>query len=255
MCLIGLMVASINVSASDTTAVPESLTQAGKLSENDKIILERLKKTFNITLVGTVISDSGKPVAIIENNISRDQKFYRLGDMIRGGRITEIIKDRVVLIKDGVELELKLNSGTNRGKTVPIVDNNYDRVENTEIPSADRKLDIFNESGFPKIDREVLDSIAKAEDFTIPVTTLDSGSFRVDDVQPDSALSKLGFQNGDIISLINSQMSEKGVSFSSAIAQGLQQNFGENIIRFEMERDGNQEVVYLEIEGSTEKQE
>ena len=268
MCLICLMVASIDVSASDSPVAPETLDseeaavepesdpQEGKLSENDKINAARLKKLLNITLVGIVLSDAGKSVAIIEDNRSDEQKFYRPNDWIRGGRIIKILKDRVVILKNGVDIELRINSGTNRGKVVPIAEKSYDNTENIQIASPDSKMAEVEEhnTGFPKVERKLLESIANAVDFSIPVTTLDDGRFRVDNVQPDSALFKLGLRNGDVISRVNALVQDKDVSFSQAVAQGLEQNLGKNIIRLEIERDGDLGAVYFEIEDSSEKQ-
>ena len=229
---------------------PEENKDPERQLSKDKVAQDKLRKLMNFTLVGTVLSGSGKSVAIIEDNRTSEQKFYRMGDLIRGGHIVEIAKDKVVLIKDGVELELKLNSGTNRGKMAPIAENNYDQVENAEIPSPDSEPAIVYDNGFPKIEREVLDSLIHADDYTIPVTALSDGRFRVDDVKPDSALSKLGFRSGDMVSF-GGEIKNKEVSSSKAFAQGLQQRFGENMLRMEVEHNGEMEMLYVEIEDSS----
>ena len=237
-------------------AVPStSDPQPEMTSENDKFIIEKLKKMFNVTLVGTVISDTGKPVAIIEDNRSKVQKFYRLGDMIKGGRITGIYKDRFMLIKNGVEIELKLNSGTSHDKMGYIAGEDDNHLEAATVGQISKtaEVEVFD-SGFPKIQRAILDSIIHAENFTIPVTILDDGRFLVDDVQPDSVLSKLGFRSGDVVAF-GVLIQDKGVSSSKAFAQGLQQRFGENILRMEVEHDGKMEMLYIEIEDSSGGQE
>lgn len=260
MCLIYLIFVSIDVIASDAPVVSETTKehvgikeadaqtesdqQEGMLSENDKRTMEKLKSVFNCTLVGTVISDAGKPVAIIEDNRSKVQKFYRQGDWIKGGRITEIVKDRVVIIKDGVAVELSLDSGSSRGTGVNIVEN-FD-TEAISLVSAKTTIEA-SDVGIPKINREDLESIINAKEFDLPITMLDGGRLRIDDVPSNSNLNKLGLGVGDVIHTHNDQ--HAGVSSGEAFAQVLQQEFGENILRLEVEhQDGKPDVLYIEID-------
>ena len=223
---------------------PEEQLSKGKVEQ------EKLRKLMNFTLVGTVLSDAGKSVAIIEENRTNEQKFYRMGDLIRGVHITKILKDRIILTKDNIDIQLRMNSGTGRGTGTVKIEKGF--IEPASPVSAEPAKAEEYDSGFPKIERAILDSIIHAEDFTIPVTTLDDGRFRVDVVKPDSAFSKLGFRSGDVVAF-GVQIQDKGVSSSKAFAQGLQQRFGENILRMEVEHDGKMEMLYIEIEDSTEK--
>jgi type II secretory pathway component PulC len=243
----------------EETIPPVSDQQKKKLSENDKIILERLKEIFDVTLVGAIISNTGKPVVIIEDNRSKIQKFYRQGDMIRGGRITEIYKDRVVLIKDGVELDLKLNSGASRRSGAPIIEKRYSDMDNTvdAKPGSTEpaKVEEYDSGFLPNIKREDLESIISAKEFSLPVTMLDDGGFRIDDVQPGGIFNKMGLGVGDVILSFNSQMPDTGSSFSDAIAQALPEGSGVNTLRIVVEdQDGNSDVLYLGIDDSSVEQ-
>ena len=123
-----------------------------KMSENDEIIVAKLKEQINFTLVGTILSDTGKPVAIIEDHRTNEQKFYRLNDGIIGGRIIEIFKDKIVLAKDGVKVEVKLNSGTSNN-----------------IEAASTKT-------------AKVEDLSHAPEFSLPVTSLDDEGLKVDEV-------------------------------------------------------------------------
>ena len=234
---------------------PVLADEADKQLPKDKIEQEKLRKLMNFTLVGTVLSDAGKSVAIMEDNKTNEQKFYRMGGSIRGGRITKIQKDRVVITKDGVKIVLRLNGGTSRGGGVAMVEERYSDVDNN-LEVASTKTDKVEkyDNGFPKIKREDLESIINAKEISLPVTMLDDGRLLIDDVQPDSLLAKLGLGIGDIIISYNTQP-DVVVSSSEAFAQVLQQEFGEDLLRINVEhQDGKPDVLYIGIDDSTEEQ-
>ena len=58
-------------------------------------------------LFGTIILDNTK-TAILQDSESRVTKIYKLNEQIAGYTISEILKDKVVLVKDGEKYEVKL---------------------------------------------------------------------------------------------------------------------------------------------------
>lgn len=75
---------------------------------------EKVEKTIVKTaprntpkLFGTIILDNEK-TAILQDSESRATKTYRLNELVAGYTITEILNDKVVLVKDGEKLEVKL---------------------------------------------------------------------------------------------------------------------------------------------------
>jgi hypothetical protein len=63
-----------------------------------------------IILVGVVIPDTGEPMAIVEDPRTHEQTIHTLGAEIGGGRLTKILKDRVVLSSGAVAIEVRLAS-------------------------------------------------------------------------------------------------------------------------------------------------
>jgi len=228
----------------EQTVKPDVQTE--KVSENEKIIMAKLKERFNFTLVGTVLSDIGKPVAIIEDNRTDEQKFYRLNDWIMGGRIIKIIKDKVVLTKDGVDFEVKLNNGKSRGTGAPVNEKRASGMDN-DIDSAGTKTAKVEESdsGFPAIELKALEDLLQAPKFSLPLTPLDGGGLKVDAVPADGLLSTLGLKTGDVILNLNGWKTGAGTSFSDAVAGVLQQVEGKTLLRIELE---DKDALYLEID-------
>jgi type II secretion system protein C len=215
----------------EKTVTPEKNRDPEEQLSNSKIEQEELRRLMNFTLVGTVLSDAGKSIAIIEDNWSNEQKFYRLNDLIRGIRLTEIYKDRVVLMKNGVALDLMLNGGTNRSNDVPME----------------------HESSWPRTELWVLEEIIRLEEFSLPVTQQEDGGFRVDYAEKDGLLDKLGLKTGTVINTFNTSIPKTGSSFSDAISQAL--SFSKDTLRLELEHNGKPEVVYIEVIDSSEKHE
>lgn len=235
----------------ETAIKSTSDTQTEKMSENEKIIMAKLKKLFNFTLVGTVLSDTGKPVAIIEDNRINEQKFYRLNDWIRGGRIIKIMKDKVVLTKDGVDVEVKLNTGASRGKGAPVIEKRDSSMDNNVNAAGTKSAKVEEyDSGFPKIELNDLEELSHAPEFSLPVTPLDSGGVKVDAVPADGLLNTLGLETGDIVLNINGWKTGADVSFSEAVAGALQQVDGKTVLRIELK---DKDPLYLEVDDSSDE--
>jgi len=58
-------------------------------------------------LFGTIILENEK-TAILQNSESKATKIYKLNELISGYTIAEILEDKVVLVKDGENFEVKL---------------------------------------------------------------------------------------------------------------------------------------------------
>jgi len=58
-------------------------------------------------LFGTIILDNEK-TAILQDSESKNTKVYKLNELIAGYTISDILEDKVVLVKDGEKHEIKL---------------------------------------------------------------------------------------------------------------------------------------------------
>ena len=59
-------------------------------------------------LVGVIIPEAGEPMAITEDPQTHEQQLHPLGAEIAGGRLTKILKDRVVFTAGDVAIEVRL---------------------------------------------------------------------------------------------------------------------------------------------------
>jgi type II secretory pathway component PulC len=236
----------------EQTVTPEKNRETEVQLSNDRIEQQELRKLMNLTLVGTVLSDSGKPVAIIEDKGTNSQRFYRLDEWIKGGRITKILRDRIVLVKNGIEIEMKLNSGTRRSSVSPAIANRDTDTENIVSirPSPAETTNVSNNvTGFDKIEKKDLKALSKLKKFDVPVALLRDGRMQIGVIEPEGTLSKIGLRHGDIIISINAQIPGNDISFPEAVNLALAEDG--NTLRIELERNEKFEVVYLDIDDSS----
>ncbi len=79
-----------------------------RLEDRDKKTPQEVKDHPKFRVEG-IITDGQKALAIIENG------FYRRGDMLQGYVIEDILKDRVLLVRDGVSYTLLIEGFAVRG--------------------------------------------------------------------------------------------------------------------------------------------
>ena len=201
--------------------------EAGNQIPGAFISEEPVQTNVNLVLVGTVLSDAGKSVAIFEDNKTNAQQFHRLGDTMEGGRITKILKDRVFLAKDDVEVELKIGYGI--GSTF-VQDQTQvdDNVGVDQSVTTNMLQPMTGDTDMSELD--------------INVSQIYEGGAEVLDIEEDGILSKLGLRPGDIIRNINHRNTDADLSFSEAVVQDIRS--GNNMLRLELERDGEEKVIY-----------
>ena len=179
--------------------------------------------TPDLGLVGTILQDATRPGAIIEDRRAKTQQLYRLGDRVGGGRLTKILDDRVILMFQGAELELRLGStASSQAPAQPSAA--------PEFPSLERHA-LLRLSGAPGLDRQVQ-----------PVG--DKG-VQVRDAPAGGLLETLGVRKGDIIRTINGSVPGASLPVSEAIEPALRTR----MLRLHVERaDGTHAVYYFQIQ-------
>ena len=192
------------------------------------------QKELDLVLLGTVLHDPGKPMAIIQIGKTGNQELLWLGDIVEGGRITKILRDRVTLTFEDIEIDLQLTGGA-RGTPTAVAANT-----GSVQPPLSRL-----EHGFWHIKRENLDQLSSTRELIREVTLLDAGGVRIDKVQADGLFHMLGLKTGDIISNINGQVPDADLTLKQLIEQT---EMGETMLRIEIDRQGEFDVVYFEID-------
>ena len=218
----------LEASARPLAAEPESLPSVGEARRDYRSIIEgnifnaklREEETavetgapeapsqpiqdLHISLIGTVV---GTPVSgddsfvIIQDRKKREQRLYRLGELIdQGARVVRIGREEVVLLRGGsetllrLEIEEKKKSKGAKGNAAVSRQDGVQKVTSNRWVLDRQELDIALES-LPKL-------LTKAR--VIPHFSGGKPSgFRIFSIVPGSFFSKIGLRNGDILQRIN----------------------------------------------------
>jgi len=154
----------------------------------------------DVKLKGTAISGIFKPIAIIENEITKQNRWYNVGDTLRGGRIVEIRRGAIVLDMNGSQYLFGLPEGE-IGDTIPAYsEEGVEAValgekigENVWKVNLDAAIDILTRTS--KIMKEArirpYFAIGKA------------AGIRVDRIKEGSVINQMGLKDGDVIKGVN----------------------------------------------------
>jgi type II secretion system protein C len=187
---------------------------------------------LDLLLLGTVLHDAGKPIAIIQVGKTGEQDLYRIGDVVASGRLTKILHDRVTLTFAETEVELDLAGGGAAAAATSATGGVQPPLRQTE-------------QGFWRVERKNIDQLSRAPELIKQVTSLGAEGVRVDKVQTDDLFHKLGLQQGDIILSINARVPGSDVSMKQAIAH---MGMSEPMLRLEIKRQGQMDVLYYEFD-------
>ena len=191
------------------------------------------ERELDYLLLGTVLHDSGEPMAIIRIGKAGEQELYRLGDVVEGGRLTKILNDKVTLTFSDMEVELSLTGGAR--STPAAMAGITQRVQ----PRSSE-----TNGGYSHAERATLDKLSRAPELNTQVTSLGPAGVRVDKVQADDLFHKLGLVQGDIISAVNGSIPGADASLQQAMVQAV---MNEPVLRLEIERRGLMDLFYYEL--------
>jgi len=157
-----------------------------KTSKDKKTLSPTL---LNLRLIGTTVWGE-KSSVIIEDLTKGTQGFYRLGDTIKGFKITKILPDSATLTKKDQELVLKLVQGG-----IPLPSGEFARKidEDSWAVSADKITDMVS-----NINQYVGQVIA----FQHRENGKPAG-FLIRHLKQGNDFEKMGIENGDIIKKVN----------------------------------------------------
>lgn len=203
------------------------------------------RKAADLALIGLIIREGADGIAIIEDRRTRRQGLYRVGAMIGGGRLTEILPDRVTLVFVDGEVELRLAGTPAEGTSAPPPSGPVVVIPQPEPSPPPPVPEPVGEtsSPFPRIDRGSLDQLIRAPDPVMNVTPVEDRGVRVDEVRKASLFEVLGLRKGDIIRNVNGRVPGAADPLPRIIEQAVETG----ILRFELERNGRMDVKYLQI--------
>src|SRR5262245_2934861 len=192
-------------SASDRARVPGPLESYGVIATRDlfnPLPTTDGRLTDGLRLWGVGLHGA-RGHAVIEDVEAHRQELYRVGDTIRGARITAIAWDRVTLQRDGVDATLELAPPGERRTAEPTATaaatprEGSERIRRTGADAfiVDRReLEgaTSNMSGL----MTQLRAVAEMADGR-------PAGFRLFQIKEDSVFRRLGIQDGDVVQRIN----------------------------------------------------
>lgn len=154
--------------------------------------------TLQLTLWGTIASDSPNAWAIIEDKKTRKQSLYKVGDVVQNATLTHVLRNTVILNLNGEDQKLSVeeerNAGSGRSSMPPPRD------------FGDRDAGDDGEAKKITLERTMIDESLKdinklMKDVRIRPHFKDGqpDGLIVSGIRGDSVFKKLGLRNGDII--------------------------------------------------------
>lgn len=164
--------------------------------------LENLAPTaLKLTLRGTVSGGAGQAYAVIEDDERQRQQLYRQGDEVQGAEIRKILRERVVLRRNGADEVLSMKAPETAAAETAAVK-----------PEAGEPAAPVESLG--KVSLSAADLQAAAGDLnnlaqqaTIRPYFVEGrrDGFLLARVQPRSLFSRLGLRSGDVIKQVDGQ--------------------------------------------------
>lgn len=211
--------------------------------EEEAVDLDNLKQTdLSLKLWGTVSGDRKAAYAVIEDTKARRQNLYREGDAIQDAAVKMILREKVVLTRNGedevLEMEKRLASARStpprqpRGRTSPSRSSGGGdqqiQLERDQIESAINNVNNLMRQA--KIRPHFKDG--KPDGLTLTR------------VRPNSIFTKLGLRSGDIITGVDGQ-DIQSVDDALRFYQSLKS--GANV-KVQIRRRGQQQNIEYQID-------
>jgi len=153
-----------------------------------------------VRLRGTAISGVFKPIAIIENTDTSENRWYNVGDTLCGGRIVEIQRGAIVLEMNGRRYFFGLPTGeVEGGGLIPFEEEGVDIALGEKVGDNIWKV---------KLDAAI-DMLTRVSDLMKearirPYFAIGKAAgIRIDRIKDGSIIKEMGLEDGDVIKGVN----------------------------------------------------
>lgn len=166
------------------------------------------KVPLNQTLLGTMVGTDNESYAVIEDNKTREQLLYRIGDIIgEDGRITQINRNKVVIRRGGEDEILEVAFSPEENKPAPHA---TPTVLTPSAPSAvGSNIRAAGKNRWVMDRREIENAVDNLPALLTKARIVPNFSegkpdgFRIFAITEDSLYAKIGLQNGDVLHRVN----------------------------------------------------
>jgi general secretion pathway protein C len=182
-------------------------TAAAPIDEN----ADPVKSGLRVKLLGTLVSgDKFWSFASVQDMVTQRSQTYMVGDLIQNSQVTDIQRERVIVLNNGrkefIDGQPGDGSGPTPSFTPPPVAEAKPASPNNGLGTGIRATS-ENEYEVPRgeIDRTLanLNEVAMQARIVPAFKDGQAQGFKLFSIRPDSIYSKIGVQNGDVIRRIN----------------------------------------------------
>jgi general secretion pathway protein C len=163
---------------------------------------------LNQTLLGTMVGSDDESYAVIEDNKTREQLLYRIGDILgEDARITKISRNKVVVRRGGEEEILEVSLSPEENKPAPhatptVLTPSTPSTLGSNIRPAGKNRWVMDRREIENAVDNLPQLLTKAR----IVPNFSEGKpdgFRIFAITEDSLYAKIGLQNGDVLHRVN----------------------------------------------------
>ncbi|HYI02736.1 type II secretion system protein GspC [Hyalangium sp.] len=183
-------------------------TEVAAVDEN----ADPVKSGLRVKLLGTLVSgDKFWSFASVQDMVTQRSQTYMVGDLIQNAQVTDIQRERVIVLNNGRKEFIDGQPGDGSGSTPsftppPVVAEAKPASPNSGLGTGIRATS-ENEYEVPRgeIDRTLanLNEVAMQARIVPAFKDGQAQGFKLFSIRPDSIYSKIGVQNGDVIRRIN----------------------------------------------------
>lgn len=172
---------------------------------------EPVKSGLRVKLLGTLVAaDKYWSFASVQDMVTQRSQTYMVGDLIQNAQVTDIQRERVIILNNGRKEFIDGQPGDGSGPTPtftpPPVAEAKPSTPNSGLGTGIRAVS-ENEYEVPRgeIDKTLanLNEVAMQARIVPAFKDGQAQGFKLFSIRPDSIYSKIGVQNGDVIRRIN----------------------------------------------------
>lgn len=189
-------------------------TAAAPREQAEEDIKQLPESTLPLELLGTVVREGGeRSFAIVLDKSAREQRLYFVGDEISSGvKITSVARNRIVIIRDGVEEILERTDERASETRVSQARKRPERPRRSaSAGESDESVTVrkVDDTSFV-LDRREVEGVL--QDFNKLLTQVrvvphfsdgKPDGFKIFNIRPGSLFAQLGMVNGDIVKRVN----------------------------------------------------
>lgn len=165
---------------------------------------------LHLTLMGTSLLSKSKPFAIIEDQGTREQNLYRLGETIpNAGPLVTVEKARVLINHDGKLVALEIPSDGMPAQATPGFQRGFPgrlpfRMAHSDVHPVGKNNYVIDRSAVQRNLQNLGQLFTQMR--AIPnLAGNQTDGFRLSEIQGGSIFQQMGLQNGDVVTSINGQ--------------------------------------------------